>query len=722
MKQFEKVGVDGGLPQKSWRTLTLEDFKNILHDKVSGILPERVMRKEKEFMVGSLSLCADFWEREILADHPKKQLLMSWIKGVKIETFFKPFTREEYKGIKIEAKIPPPVQFSNYVPQEFFPWVSETVQEYKRIKMLVPWNQVRREEESIRPQLILPLGIEPNKPRLLWDARYLNLFLKQCPFTLEGVDKISTIGWENMYLFKIDHKAGYLHVPFHRESWTYLGVEWDNEVLVFTCLAFGGSNCPVIYHSLTDATTMYIRKLDIPGLDYIDDMLFGTPTCHKHKSPEEQLNSTKRACYVTTLILFCAGYFLNKKCIFEPVTRIVYLGIECDTKNQMFWVPEEKIRKLIALVEEILKKGISNFAQLEKVVGKCRSMSVAVPAAALYTREQYRTLKNEERPHKRGEGKEIIISKELREELEMWVQLSTKLNGAKWKKPGNIRIAMQGFSDSSSRRTAGIFFSSTQQRFICAEDLHEEHLTRHINEQEGVALKNSVEAICLKFPSEIEGKKVLCRVDSKVLFDIYNKQGSSSNRFITNICKTLFWLQIDFSFELKLELVDSENNLADSFTREDTLNDLRLTNKYYFKIWDAFGPFTYDIMASSSNVKCNTVGEKLKFFSRYFSKGCEGVDVFTQNLGNLEGLYCFPPICMIAPVLSLLKSQKASAVVVVPDIRDVWWSTLKEEKVSSLTITQPEQGDAFMSTKRNGNRMFEKFKHKFLAVKLNFMS
>ena len=142
---------------------------------------------------------------------------------------------------------------------------------------------------------------------------------KQCPFTLEGVEKISTIGWENMYLFKIDHKAGYLHVPFHRESWTYLGVEWDNEVLVFTCLAFGGSNCPVIYHSLTDATTMYIRKLDIPGLDYIDDMLFGTPTCHKHKSKEEQLNLTKRACYVTTLILFCAGYFLNKKCIFEPV-------------------------------------------------------------------------------------------------------------------------------------------------------------------------------------------------------------------------------------------------------------------------------------------------------------------------------------------------------------------------------------------------------------------
>ena len=92
-----------------------------------------------------------------------------------------------------------------------------------------------------------------------------------------------------MYIFKIDHKSGYLHVPFHRESWKYLGVEWENEILVFTCLAFGGSICPVIYHSLSDATTKYFRKLDIPDLTYIDDTLGGTPIFNKGKSPEVQL-------------------------------------------------------------------------------------------------------------------------------------------------------------------------------------------------------------------------------------------------------------------------------------------------------------------------------------------------------------------------------------------------------------------------------------------------
>ena len=54
------------------------------------------------------------------------------------------------------------------------------------------------------------------------------------------------------------------------------------------------------------------------------------------------------------------------------------------------------------------------------------------------------------------------------------------------------------------------------------------------------------------------------------------------------------------------------------------MNDLRLTNKYYYMIWDKFGPFKYDIMASATNVKCDEKGNKLRFFSRYFQKGTKG--------------------------------------------------------------------------------------------------
>ena len=112
--------------------------------------------------------------------------------------------------------------------------------------------------------------------------------------------------------------------------------------------------------------------------------------------------------------------------------------------------------------------------------------------------------------------------------------------------------ALEGFSDSSSRRTAGIFTSVGLGEFVCTEELSDVDLNRHINEKEGVALRKLIEAIFLNYPQQIEEAGVLCRVDSKVLFDTYNNQGSNNIVFITNVCKELFWLQINFSFILKL--------------------------------------------------------------------------------------------------------------------------------------------------------------------------
>ena len=107
-------------------------------------------------MVGSIGLCENFWENEILSDHPDKQLLLSWLQGVRIELFFNQFTQEVYKGKKVEAKNPTPIQLKNYVPTEFASWVNTTIKEYKRIQMLVPWSEVRRENENLLPDLILP--------------------------------------------------------------------------------------------------------------------------------------------------------------------------------------------------------------------------------------------------------------------------------------------------------------------------------------------------------------------------------------------------------------------------------------------------------------------------------------------------------------------------------------------------------------------------------------
>ena len=69
----------------------------------------------------------------------------------------------------------------------------------------------------------------------------------------------------------------------------------------------------------------------------------------------------------------------------------------------MFGIPEKKNEQ----------PGLPNRGNSQKGHFK---LCAAVPAVALYTRTQHKTLKEEKRPHKRGEITDISISDMLREE------------------------------------------------------------------------------------------------------------------------------------------------------------------------------------------------------------------------------------------------------------------------------------------------------------------
>lgn len=131
---------------------------------------------------------------------------------------------------------------------------------------MVPWNHVADVSVHPKPSIVLPLGVEPTKPRATWDARYLNLMMKDCPFKMDGVGKIAQCAWEGAFQMKCDHKAGFHHVPLAKESWQYFGFQWEGVYYVFTTLCFGWKISPFIYHSLTEAggrLLAYERSADV---------------------------------------------------------------------------------------------------------------------------------------------------------------------------------------------------------------------------------------------------------------------------------------------------------------------------------------------------------------------------------------------------------------------------------------------------------------------------
>ena len=373
---------------------TVQFYKSILRDKRLVTVGDAVFRKEANFVPANLKNHLEFWEQEILKDHPHKQTLLKWIQGVYIEDFLNSFTTGEHQGIRLHSFYPEPQEFQNYVPPEFEQFMDDTINDWLKLGALQKWELVRKPHDPKIPLVVSPLGIEPKKPRALWDGRYVNEFCKDIPFSMDNAAKVAEVSWLNSYFFKLDHKNGYLHVPIHEDSRKFFGIFWKGVYYVLAVLPFGWKSSPVIYHTLTEAIAMYIRSLGIPMLDWIDDMLGSTEQSCKDLDDEQQFQSALRSMVVTTYVLFKAGYFMGiSKCCIIPEKVVVYLGIECNSTHMRFFVPQERVDKYVSLLAECLAKQWVSYAQVEKLVGKLVSLECAVPAGMWYTREQYAALK-----------------------------------------------------------------------------------------------------------------------------------------------------------------------------------------------------------------------------------------------------------------------------------------------------------------------------------------
>ena len=62
------------------------------------------------------------------------------------------------------------------------------------------------------PHLVLPLTVEPTKPRLCHDARFLNQRMSDKPFTLDSITDLPRYVSRDSYQTILDGKSGYDHI------------------------------------------------------------------------------------------------------------------------------------------------------------------------------------------------------------------------------------------------------------------------------------------------------------------------------------------------------------------------------------------------------------------------------------------------------------------------------------------------------------------------------
>ena len=188
-----------------------------------------------------------------------------------------------------------------------------------------------RLEKSHPPHLVMPITVEPSKPRMCPDERFLNLWIRDLPFSLDLTTNLPRYVHKGNFQTTCDDKSGYDHVLLSTESRTYFGLEWRGWYFVFNTLPFGWKASAYLYHSIGLVATSHIRSHGVPCSQYIDDRHFGQLQIRRDAPPcsWSDFQRAQAALYIACYVLIDLGCFigLQKSTLVPTQAPIFFWGI-----------------------------------------------------------------------------------------------------------------------------------------------------------------------------------------------------------------------------------------------------------------------------------------------------------------------------------------------------------------------------------------------------------
>eukprot|EP00752_Nemacystus_decipiens_P016879 g15111.t1 len=563
------------------------------------------------------------------------------------------------------------------------------------------WDDVRGAAGPVRPRMVMPLSVEPSKPRLIYDARSLNQYVADFPFSMDTVGRVAQVAAEMCFMTSIDDASAFHHIGIYSASWPLLGFSYEGVDYVWRVLPFGFKASPWVYHTLGDAKASFLRSLSIPALAYLDDSLLCNYVFTYGEPPRAQWLAACDATYVAMLVSFLCGCFLSvKKCDIKPSTLQKYLGMWCDSEKAVFRVPQDRLDKMQRRLREALATRRISFDTLRSVAGQGMSMSVAIRPAALYTQAMFATVAALEKSGAHAVDLSSDSSANLLGELRHWLDISASTHEGPWQLARHFAAKLTlGASDASSLAWGGVVFA--REEFRAGGVFPSEWMPKHINFKEMYALHNLLLQFCEAHPEVLRRAQVLIDVDNTAVVGAFTR-GRAKDRAAHDLLVQMFRLQVDYGFLLSLKWVPTaENVVADAISRPSRDTIIRLKREVFLALYERLGPFNIDLMACAASVQSSPRGLPLRFFSQYSCAGTAGVDILAQDVSVLPGTqseafgFCFPPPVMVGPVLQHLRECQAHAVLLAPDTKAFWFPLLKSATVRSVPVADVGEHGVF---------------------------
>ena len=131
-------------------------------------------------------------------------------------------------------------------------------------------------------------------------------------------------------------------------------------------------------------------------------------------------------CYTLLDLVYFIGL---KKSHLVPKQVVSYLGFLVDSVHQAFLLLEERKQKSLSLLRSVLSSPSKDLKTLQRLSGKCISLSLVIPGALLYLSDIYNANAKSQR---HVSSKPILVTGPLKHELEQWLFLKSWSGSLPW--------------------------------------------------------------------------------------------------------------------------------------------------------------------------------------------------------------------------------------------------------------------------------------------------
>ena len=272
-------------------------------------------------------------------------------------------------------------------------------------------------------------------------------------------------------------------------------------------------------------------------------------------------------------ILRRLGFHISFKKLRSPGTTVRFLGIDIDSKKLEMRLPEDKLRKLVTILEKVRSKRKVSRRELERLGGLLAHCSKVVRGGRTFCRRIYDAIASVREPHFM-----VRLNRGFREDLEWWRVFSASFNG-RARILGKFAAHVATYSDASNFGygamhgadwVAGAFGEVADGRM--SQVFPEHHLApdrccsnAHINLREMWAAF----AAALRWGEQWGDCSVTMVTDSTTVMAALNT-GRSGSPEIMHYVRRLFWLSVKHNFHFNSVYINTKHNIiCDALSRLD---------------------------------------------------------------------------------------------------------------------------------------------------------